>query len=70
MMLREHLEIPFISYYRKDRWEVDDAFPKEDERPKNAYLWQIYDWDEKYHKFSMERKKLQQLFSSVPEVCV
>ena len=68
LMLQEYLEIPFISYYRKDQWEIDEAFQEGDPRPKNSYLWQIYDWDEKWYRFSQERERLKALFDSVNDV--
>lgn len=65
-LLVQHLEIPYISYYRKDHWDITDFFSLD--VAKTSYLWLIHELDEKYYKLSQERDKLKDLYSAVPEV--
>lgn len=67
-MLIDSLEIPYISHYRKDHWEIHDLFIEHTDRPSRFYLWVIYDLDEKWFKFSQEKEKLKKSFSYFPEV--
>lgn len=80
-MLIENLEIPFIATYCKEFWNTSNPNPQAglDEdgggEPISeptlgaAYLWDIYDWDEKWYSFQKKKKTVIELYRSVAEVC-
>lgn len=49
------LEIPFIFTYKKDYY-LPELSPSD--------LWEVYDWDEKWHFFYNKKKELRKLYAS------